>query len=151
MDGYKFAECEWSELLMTDYLTNDTDLTSVANAIRTKGGTSASIEFPSGFVTAIENIPSGGGGTTVTVGITSYDAMHQIAYVDSSGVFHLTTEDVGEGVLTWSDEVAEGSMVVIFIPAGPASPFSVSNLTLSNSLSLGSRASYATAEFYIAG
>lgn len=71
---------------MTDYLTNATDLTSVANAIRTKGGTSASLEFPSGFVAAIENIPSGGGGTTVTVGITSYDAQHQIAYVDSSGI-----------------------------------------------------------------
>ena len=44
---------------MTDYLTTDTDLTSVANAIRTKGGTSAQLTFPSGFVTAIQNIPTG--------------------------------------------------------------------------------------------
>lgn len=136
---------------MTDYLTNDTDLTSVANAIRTKGGTSAPLEFPSGFVTAIENIPSGGGGTTVTVGITSYDAQHQIAYVDSSGVFHLTTEDVGEGVLTWSDEVIEGSVVAVFTPTGPSTTPTLSNLTLANSLSLGSRATYSKADFYIAG
>lgn len=38
----------------------DTDLTSVANAIRTKGGTSASLAFPAGFVSAIEAISGGG-------------------------------------------------------------------------------------------
>lgn len=41
----------------------DADLTSVANAIRTKGGTSASLAFPTDFVSAIQAIPSGGGGT----------------------------------------------------------------------------------------
>ena len=46
---------------MAVYLTTDTDLTSVADAIRTKGGTSAQLEFPAGFVSAIGNIPSGGG------------------------------------------------------------------------------------------
>ena len=39
----------------------DADLTSVANAIRTKGGTSASLAFPADFVSAIAAIPSGGG------------------------------------------------------------------------------------------
>lgn len=38
----------------------DADLTSVANAIRTKGGTSAQLAFPAGFVSAIQSIPSGG-------------------------------------------------------------------------------------------
>ncbi len=38
----------------------DSDLTSVANAIRTKGGTSAQLAFPSGFVSAIQTLPSGG-------------------------------------------------------------------------------------------
>ena len=42
----------------------DADLTSVANAIRTKGGTSASLAFPADFVSAIAAIPSGGGGYT---------------------------------------------------------------------------------------
>lgn len=41
----------------------DSDLTSVANAIRTKGGTSAQLAFPSDFVSAINAI-SGGGGYT---------------------------------------------------------------------------------------
>ena len=47
---------------MANYLATDTDLTSVANAIRTKGGTSAQLAFPSGFVSAIAAIPTGGGG-----------------------------------------------------------------------------------------
>lgn len=45
---------------MTDYLTTDTELTSVADAIRTKGGTSAALEWPSGYAQAIADIPSGG-------------------------------------------------------------------------------------------
>ena len=48
---------------LVDSTQLDADLTSVANAIRTKGGTSASLAFPAGFVSAIQAIPSGGGGT----------------------------------------------------------------------------------------
>lgn len=55
---------------MANYLTTDTDLTSVANAIRTKGGTSASLAFPADFVSAIAAIPSGGGGDYEMVGGT---------------------------------------------------------------------------------
>lgn len=49
---------------LVDSTQLDADLTSVANAIRTKGGTSASLAFPAGFVQAIGDIPSGGGGIT---------------------------------------------------------------------------------------
>jgi len=45
---------------MPNYIASGTDLTSVANAIRTKGGTSSPLVFPSGFVSAIGAIPSGG-------------------------------------------------------------------------------------------
>jgi hypothetical protein len=38
---------------MAEYLTNTTDLTKVAAAIRVKGGTSAPLVYPDGFVTAI--------------------------------------------------------------------------------------------------
>ena len=40
----------------------DADLASVADAIRTKGGTSAQLAFPSGFVSAVEAIETGAGG-----------------------------------------------------------------------------------------
>ena len=67
------AERIGGELLMTTYLTTDTDLTAVASAIRTKGGTSAALQWPSGFVSAVQAIPSGGGGggvntCTLTIG-----------------------------------------------------------------------------------
>lgn len=48
---------------MSNYLVDGADLTSVANAIRTKGGTSAQLAFPAGFVSAIQAIPTGGGGS----------------------------------------------------------------------------------------
>lgn len=44
---------------MAEYLTNTTDLTTVADAIRNKGGTSAPLAFPDGFATAIGDIPTG--------------------------------------------------------------------------------------------
>lgn len=49
---------------MANYIVSDTNLTAIANAIRTKGGTSAQLEFPDDFVDAIGDIPSGGGGHT---------------------------------------------------------------------------------------
>ena len=53
----------------------DSDLTTVADAIRSKGGTSEALAFPAGFVSAIEAIAAGGGGevtppTTPTDGKT---------------------------------------------------------------------------------
>lgn len=43
------------------YLVNSADLTAVADAIRTKGGTSGALTFPSGFADAIAAIQAGGG------------------------------------------------------------------------------------------
>ena len=56
---------------MAEYLTNTTDLTAVADAIRTKGGTSAPLVYPDGFVTAIQSIDTTGGLKPATVTITS--------------------------------------------------------------------------------
>ena len=54
---------------MAEYLTNTTDLTKVASAIRAKSGTSDPLVYPDGFVTAINNIQasSNNGGATVKV------------------------------------------------------------------------------------
>lgn len=49
---------------LVDSTQLDSDLTSVANAIRTKGGTSAQLAFPAGFVSAVNAI-SGGSGNSV--------------------------------------------------------------------------------------
>lgn len=50
---------------LVDSTQLNADLTSIANAIRTKGGTSASLAFPSGFVSAINDIITGGGTPTL--------------------------------------------------------------------------------------
>lgn len=44
---------------MAEYLTNTNDLTLVANAIRTKGGTTELLTYPDEFVTAIQDIKTG--------------------------------------------------------------------------------------------
>ena len=59
---------------MAEYLTNTTDLTKVASAIREKGGTSEPLVYPDGFVTAIQAIQTGGGTKPGAPGdITFYD------------------------------------------------------------------------------
>ena len=40
----------------------DANLASIAEAIRTKGGTTDQLVFPAGFISAIEAIEAGGGG-----------------------------------------------------------------------------------------
>lgn len=53
---------------MSNYLVTDTELTQTAAALRTKGGTSEQIEWGSGtgFKSAIEALPSGGGGISLS-------------------------------------------------------------------------------------
>ena len=46
---------------MAEYLVRSEDLTTVADAIRAKGGTDAQLAFPGGFTAAIQSISSGGG------------------------------------------------------------------------------------------
>lgn len=56
-----------------EYLTNDTDLTKVADAIRAKGGTSETLVYPDGYVTAINNIQAGARPEVEVNDITFYD------------------------------------------------------------------------------
>ena len=58
---------------MAEYLTNTTDLTKVASAIREKGGTSDPLIYPDGFVTAIQAIQAGGSAPGTPGDITFYD------------------------------------------------------------------------------
>lgn len=61
---------------MAKYLTDELELQSVADAIRAKGGTSESLAFPAGFVSAIEGIPTGGSSSVASakdVNFRDYD------------------------------------------------------------------------------
>ena len=65
---------------MAEYLTNTTDLTKVASAIREKGGTSDSLVYPDGFVTAIQAIQTGGGTSGSQTGVVDTSASYRIIY-----------------------------------------------------------------------
>lgn len=69
---------------MADYKVTDTQLVAIADAIRTKGGTSAQLEFPAGFVSAINNIPTGGGGGVTIVPFSSGTDEEIAAMIDAA-------------------------------------------------------------------
>lgn len=58
MGGGSRSKCIGGELLMAqnEYLVDGADMTTVADAIREKGGTSAQLAFPGGFVSAVQAI-----------------------------------------------------------------------------------------------
>ena len=68
---------------MADYKVTDSELTSIANAIRTKGGTQSQLVFPTGFVSAVNAIPTGGGGED--------DWKSLVSYIESSGTQWIDT------------------------------------------------------------
>lgn len=96
---------------MAEYLTNTTDLTAVANAIREKGGTSEQLACPDGFVAAIQAIQTGvplqiavttNAGATVTATKGSKTVS---GTADASGHCTLTVDEAG----TWTVTAATAS------------------------------------------
>ena len=91
---------------MAEYLINATDLTKVASAIREKGGTSASLVYPGGFVSAIQAIQTGAplqiivttsAGATVTA---TKDSKTVSGTADASGNCTLTVTEAGTWTVT---------------------------------------------------
>ena len=96
---------------MAEYLINATDLTKVASAIREKGGTSAPLVYPGGFVSAIQAIQTGAplhiivttsAGATVTA---TKDSKTVSGTADTSGNCTLTVDETG----TWTVTATAGS------------------------------------------
>lgn len=88
---------------MAEYLTNTTDLTSVANAIRTKGGTTELLAYPDEFVIAIQAIQTGPELqiiVTVTSGatVTATKGSLSVSGTSVNGTCTLTVPEAG----TWS-------------------------------------------------
>lgn len=88
---------------MAEYLTNTADLTAVADAIRAKGGTSAQLAFPYGFVSAVQAIQTGTELqiiATVTSGatVTATKGSLSVSGTSVNGTCTLTVPEAG----TWS-------------------------------------------------
>lgn len=90
--------------MATEYLTNDIELTSVADAIREKGGTSDPLTYPDGFASAVRAIQTGIVPqlvVTVSAGatVTATNGSKTISGTsDSTGVCTLIVPEIG----TWS-------------------------------------------------
>ncbi len=89
---------------MAEYLTNTADLTTVADAIRAKGGTAEQLMYPSGFVSAIQAIQTGITSqivvtTSAGATVTATNGSKTISgTADSTGVCTLAVPEAG----TWS-------------------------------------------------
>ena len=88
---------------MAEYLTNTNDLTLVADAIRTKGGTTELLTYPDEFVTAIHAIQTGTELqiiVTVTSGatVTATNGSLSVSGTSVNGTCTLTVPEIG----TWS-------------------------------------------------
>ena len=107
---------------MSTYKVASSDLTSIADAIRTKGGTSYALSFPSEFATAIAVIPTGIV-PTGTINITQNEAtvdVTQYAYANVSipDVPTLITKSItANGTYSASGDNADGySSVTVAVP-----------------------------------
>ena len=94
---------------MSEYLTNTTDLTKVAAAIREKGGTSDPLVYPDGFVTAIQAIQTGTElkiVVSVTSGatVTATKGSKVVSGTAVNGTCTLTVPEAG----TWSVKAING-------------------------------------------
>ena len=99
---------------MAEYLTNTTDLTKVASAIREKGGTSDSLVYPDGFVTAIQAIQTGTELqiiVTVTSGatVTATKGSKVVSGTSVNGVCTLIVPETG----TWSVKATLGGQTSV--------------------------------------
>lgn len=56
-------------MAQNEYLVDGADMTTVADAIRERGGTTAPLSFPAGMAKAVRGIPSGG--TDISLGLTA--------------------------------------------------------------------------------
>lgn len=89
---------------MADYIVKDTELTSVANAIRTAGGTNSLLNFPNGFVSAVGNISGGGSSDFSTAEVTLANNLLFAGGVpicaSDGGMEGITVNQLGDGTYT---------------------------------------------------
>ena len=97
---------------MAEYLTNDADLKKVADAIRTKGGTSAALSYPDEYVSAINAITTGAELKIVVsapsgAAVTATKGSATVSGTSVNGVCTLVVPEAG----TWSVKATLGGQM----------------------------------------
>lgn len=89
---------------LVDSTQLDANLTSVANAIRTKGGTSESLAFPAEFVSAIAAIPTGGGGGNATIQTGTFTLASAITVTNAGTTINVGFSGHPNFIYIWLDK-----------------------------------------------
>lgn len=107
---------------MSNYTVTTVELTSIADAIRSKGGTSASLMYPTGFVSAINAIETQGTYQSkstspseeqiIVTPDTGYDALSQVT------ISAISSNYVGSNIISRSSSDLSASGSVITVPSG---------------------------------
>lgn len=109
-----------------EYLTRKSELTSIANAIRVKSGTSTPLIYPSGFVSTIQSIDITGGLKPATVTITSsnYTGNRSGIFIFPTLEGHIGRQDFLNKTFTFpvTVETVIGGLVVIGLSGFPGIP-----------------------------
>lgn len=122
---------------MTEYLTNDVDLRKVADAIRTKGGTSAALSYPDEYVSAINAITAGTElkivvSTPSGAAVTATKGSNTVSGMSVNGVCTLVVPEAG----TWSVKATLGGQTSktknVFVVDSYAVELSFVSSTLNN-------------------
>lgn len=108
-------------MAQNEYLVDGADLTTVADAIRAKGGTTAPLSFPDGMASAVRDIPSGGADLSLGITGATVGQIAKITAVDTDGkptAWEPVEMASGGGGETWEiiNEVtlSEDAMSVVF-------------------------------------
>ncbi len=108
---------------MTDYLVSDTSLTAIANAIRTRNGTNASLEFPQDFIDAIGAIPSSGTAEKKQINFIDYDGRILYSYTaaEANALTELPKNPNHTGLIAqgWNWTLQQIKNQLVSIPDGP--------------------------------
>lgn len=122
---------------MTEYLTNDVDLKKVADAIRTKGGTSAALSYPDEYVSAINAITAGTElkivvSTPSGAAVTATKGSDTVSGTSANGICTLIVPEAG----TWSVKATMGGQTSktknVFVVDSYAVELSFVSSTLNN-------------------
>ena len=123
--------------MANEYAVNSADLTSVADAIRTKGGTAEPLAFPAGFVSAIQAITSGGGASLGLIAVPSADSLPETA--NASTIAVVTEQTIGNLYVQGSvpETAVDGDVLILTIR-----PEKSINLSESGALEIGVDGAY---------
>lgn len=100
-------------MAQNEYLVDGADMTTVADAIRAKGGTTAPLSFPEGMASAVRDIPSGAADPSLGITGATVGQIAKITAVDTDGKpTKWEPVDMAGGDETW-EKIAE-----IVIPEG---------------------------------